>query len=157
LLGLVPWLFSWSGLGLALFGLYIFGTLGINIGYHRLLTHREFACPLWLEHCLCLLGVCCFQGSPMIWVAVHRMHHQHSDEPPDPHSPRRSWFWSHMGWFLVRDPAIYHPATYERYSRDLFADSFYKRLERPSTWRNIQIIQWSVFLVVGLVTGAVLT
>ena len=49
--------------------------LGINLGYHRLLTHRGFACPRWLEHGLALLGACCWQGSPMSWVAVHRMHH----------------------------------------------------------------------------------
>src|SRR4051794_12790123 len=79
-LACVPWLFSWSGLAWALAGLYLFGTLGINIGYHRLLTHRGFTCPRWLEHGLTLIGACCFQGSPMAWVAVHRMHHQHSDK-----------------------------------------------------------------------------
>src|SRR6266436_4605657 len=104
LLACVPWLFSWSGLAWAIGGLYIFGTLGINIGYHRLLTHRGFACPRWLEHALTVLGACCWQGTPMSWVAIHRMHHQHSDEPDDPHSPRASFFWSHMGWLLIYDP-----------------------------------------------------
>src|SRR6478735_4441342 len=56
LLALVPWLFSWSGLAWAVAGLYLFGTLGINIGFHRLLTHRGFACPRWLEHGLSILG-----------------------------------------------------------------------------------------------------
>ena len=88
--------------------IYLFGTLGINIGYHRLLTHRGFACPLWLERALAILGVCCWQGSPMGWVAIHRMHHQHSDETPDPHSPKKSFFWSHMGWFLIYDPAVWN-------------------------------------------------
>jgi hypothetical protein len=37
------------GVGVAVAGLYLFGTLGINIGYHRLLTHRGFVCPRWLE------------------------------------------------------------------------------------------------------------
>src|SRR6478736_2632021 len=114
LLACVPWLFSWSGLAWAVGGLYLFGTLGINVGYHRLLTHRGFACPRWLEHALAVLGACCWQGSPMAWVAVHRMHHQHSDEPGDPHSPRKSFFWSHMGWFLIYDPAIYNLGTYDR-------------------------------------------
>src|SRR6266852_1430312 len=35
----MPWLFSWSGFTWAVGGLYLFGTLGINVGYHRLLTH----------------------------------------------------------------------------------------------------------------------
>jgi hypothetical protein len=38
LLALVPWFFTWSGVVLAFAGLFVFGTLGINLGYHRLLT-----------------------------------------------------------------------------------------------------------------------
>jgi stearoyl-CoA desaturase (delta-9 desaturase) len=157
LLACVPWLFSWSGLAWAVGGLYLFGTLGINIGYHRLLTHRGFACPRWLEHGLSVLGTCCWQGTPMSWVAIHRMHHQHSDAPGDPHCPRESFFWSHMGWFLLRDPGIYNIATYDRYARDLFQDRFYKQLERTKVWRTIQAVQWAVFLVLGGLVGALLT
>jgi stearoyl-CoA desaturase (delta-9 desaturase) len=157
LLACVPWLFSWSGLAWAVGGLYLFGTLGINIGYHRLLTHRGFECPRWLEHGLSVLGVCCWQGTPMNWVAIHRMHHQHSDEEGDPHSPRASFFWSHMGWFLIYDPAIYNISTYDRYARDLLLDRFYKWLERPQVWRMIHRVQWAVFLVGGMLVGAAWT
>lgn len=157
LLACVPWLFSWSGLAWAVAGLYLFGTLGINIGYHRLLTHRGFSCPLWLEHMLTILGGCCLQGTPMAWVAIHRMHHQHSEEPDDPHSPRAGFFWSHMGWFLIYDPAIYNIGIYDRYARDLFQDRFYKLLERPRVWRTIQLVQWLAFLGVGTLVGALTT
>ena len=122
LLACIPWLFSWSGLAWAVAGLYLFGTLGINIGYHRLLTHRGFACPRWLERTLTILGVCCWQGSPMSWVAIHRMHHQHSDDATDPHTPKANFFWSHMGWFLIYDPSIWSIETYDRYARDLLRD-----------------------------------
>jgi len=157
LLACVPWLFSWSGLAWAVAGLYLFGTLGINIGYHRLLTHRGFTCPRWVEHGLSVLGACCWQGSPMSWVAIHRMHHQHPDEPGDPHSPQTSFFWSHMGWFLIYDPAIYNLATYDRYARDLFQDRFYKWLERPPVWRTIQRMQWLAFLGGGALVGVLST
>jgi stearoyl-CoA desaturase (delta-9 desaturase) len=157
LLACVPWLFSWSGLALAVAGLYLIGGLGISVGYHRLLTHRSFACPRWLEHTLAVLGTCCWQGSPMSWVAMHRMHHQHSDEQGDPHSPRHSFFWSHVGWFLIYDPAIYNLSTYDRYARDLFSDRFYKTLERPRVWRLIQAAQWAAFLLLGALVGAICT
>src|SRR4051794_20194469 len=61
LLALVPWLFSWTGLALAVCGLYIFGTLGINLCYHRLLTHKGFILPKRLEHAFAVIGVCCLQ------------------------------------------------------------------------------------------------
>jgi stearoyl-CoA desaturase (delta-9 desaturase) len=157
LLVCLPWLFSWSGLALAVAGLYLFGTFGINIGYHRLVTHRGFTCPPWLEHALCVLGACCWEGTPLKWVAMHRMHHQYSDETGDPHSPNRSFFWSHMGWFLIYDPAIYNFGTYERYVRDLIVDRFYKWLERPRVWRTIHSIQWAAFFTAGALTGALTT
>jgi stearoyl-CoA desaturase (delta-9 desaturase) len=157
LLACVTWLFSWSGLAWAFAGLFLFGTLGINIGYHRLLTHRGFTCPRWLEHTLSLLGVCCWQGNPISWVAIHRMHHQHSDEPCDPHSPRVSFFWSHMGWFLTYDSALYDYSTYDRYARDLFRDRFYKRLERPFVWGTIHLTHWMAFLGTGSLVGALAT
>ena len=57
LLACLPWLFSWTGVVLAAAGCYIFGGLGMNVGYHRLLTHRSFACPKWLERTVYKLRV----------------------------------------------------------------------------------------------------
>jgi stearoyl-CoA desaturase (delta-9 desaturase) len=153
LFAFIPWLFSWSGLLCALAAYYLFGVLGINVGYHRLLTHRGFSCPRWLEHVLAVLGQCCWQGTPMSWVAIHRLHHQHSDEADDPHSPRTSFFWGHMGWFLIYDPAVYNLSLYDRYARDLFQDRFYKWLERPRVRQNVQRVQWAAFLLVGALVG----
>jgi stearoyl-CoA desaturase (delta-9 desaturase) len=157
LLACIPWLFSWSGLAVAGVAYYLVGVLGINIGYHRLLTHRSFSCPRWLEHTLSVLGLCCYQGSPLTWVAIHRLHHQHSDDPADPHSPRAGFFWSHMGWFLIFDPAIYNYSLYDRYTRDLFQDRFYKWLERPRVGRAIHLIHWASVLLVGALFGALTT
>ena len=44
LLAFLPWCFSWSGFALAMAGLIVFGTFGINLCYHRLLAHRSHAC-----------------------------------------------------------------------------------------------------------------
>ncbi|WP_157369192.1 acyl-CoA desaturase [Zavarzinella formosa] len=154
LLACIPWLFSWWGVGLWLGGHYLYGTLGMTMGYHRLLTHRGFTCPRWFEHALAVLGVCCLEGTPMSWVAVHRMHHQHSDQVADPHSPRlKGFLWSHMGWFMFLNPNLYKVSTYERYIRDLFQDRFYKRMEKPWASRRIYIIQWLVYLVLGALVG----
>lgn len=149
----VPWLFSWSGLGLAVTGVFVFGTLGINIGYHRLLTHRGFECPRWLEHLLVTLGACCLEGSPINWVAVHRLHHQHSDKPLDPHSPRHGLLWSHMGWFLAAHSAMFDAEIYVRYARDLFRDRFYKAFERPRMYLRMLLGQALAFMAAGSLVG----
>src|SRR6185437_2347109 len=78
LLAFVPWLFSWTGLIAFVLGVNFFGQLGVPIGYHRLLTHRSFKAPVWLERSFVVLALCCGQNTPARWVSWHRMHHQHS-------------------------------------------------------------------------------
>ena len=101
LLALSPYFFSWTGVLLIPLGYYVFGTIGINICFHRLLTHRSFAVPRWLERTLVVIGVCALEDTPAMWVATHRRHHQHSDEQPDPHSPLVSFLWGHLLWGMV--------------------------------------------------------
>src|SRR5271167_4925032 len=81
---------------------HFLGTLGMNIGYHRLLTHRGFSCPRWLERLFAILGVCCAEESPIVWVAWHRQHHSEADKEPDPHSPLASFLWGHIGWLIIK-------------------------------------------------------
>ncbi len=150
LLALVPALFSWTGVAAFVIGVVLFGILGINVGFHRLLAHRSFGCPRWVEHALALFGTCSLQFSPAYWVAVHRRHHQFSDEPDDPHSPARSFVWAHFGWLIQRRPADMKPAilTY-RYAKDMMRDPFYAFLERKNVWAVTGIAVWVLLYVVG--------
>jgi fatty-acid desaturase len=155
LLALLPAVFSWAGVVSAVLGIYVFGVLGINIGYHRLLTHKGFSCPTWLEHTLVVLGVCCLQGSPIRWVAIHRRHHQHADEPDDPHSPRVNVFWSHVGWVMTQIEGPDLLALYNRYSKDLTRDKFYVWIDR-GWWLYIVLISWAVFFFGGFIAELLL-
>ena len=152
LLALVPDFFSWTGLLIAVLGVYVFGGLGINVCYHRLLTHRSFSCPKWLEHGLAVLGVCCMQDAPARWVAIHRRHHHHSDEHPDPHSPLVTFFWAHMGWLMYENRDLDRMVAYQRYAKDILRDPFYKMLERNFAW--IVLASWLVFFAMGFVAAA---
>ncbi len=156
-LAFVPWLFSWTGVALALIGLYAFGTLGINLCYHRLLTHGSLICPKWLEHCFSILGVCCLQDTPARWVAIHRIHHQHSDEQPDPHTPLVNLLWGHMSWLFVENREVNSISAYERYARDILKDPFYFRIERNLNWLWINVAQWAVFYTAGAIAGLCMT
>lgn len=149
LLAFVPWLFSWTGVLLALFGLYVFGTLGINLCFHRLLTHRGVVCPKWLEHSLAILGVCCLQDTPARWVAMHRRHHEHADQQADPHSPLVNFLWSHMGWLMVRNRELRRLRIYERYAKDVLRDPFYARLERKPVLVAVVLSSWAGFFLAG--------
>ncbi|WP_425615233.1 acyl-CoA desaturase [Anatilimnocola sp. NA78] len=156
-LAFVPWLFSWTGLALIPIGNFIFCSMGIGAGYHRLLTHRGFTCPKWLEHTLAILGVCTLQDTPARWVAVHRLHHQHSDQQPDPHTPRVSWYWAHVGWLFVENKSLSGIGMYERYARDILQDPFYLRLERNVLWGWIFAAHALAFYLVGMTVGWIYT
>lgn len=108
---------------------YIFGQ-GINLGYHRLLTHRSLTVPKWLEYFYVILALCCVEETPAKWVSTHRRHHNHSDHDDDPHSPNESFFWSHIGWLLVRRNGVNEFRNEEKYSADIMKDPFYAFLER---------------------------
>jgi fatty-acid desaturase len=85
----------------ALFALayYQLAGLGVNLGYHRVLSHRSLRLPLWLERALVTLGLPA--GTPIQWAGNHRFHHRHSDTALDPHSPVHQGFWyAHVGWYL---------------------------------------------------------
>src|SRR6266545_4018223 len=73
-------LFSWKALGLALLLWWVAESLGIGMGYHRLLTHRGYKTPKWMEYFLTVCGTLALQGGPIGWVATHRVHHQNSDK-----------------------------------------------------------------------------
>lgn len=153
LLAFVPWFFSWTGVVSVFVGNYVFGSLGINLGYHRLLTHRGLIVPKWLEHTLALLGVCCLQDAPARWIAIHRMHHQHSDKQPDPHTPLVDFFWGHMRWLVYQNKYFGTADFYDRYARDILKDPFYLRLERGSMRWWIYLAHAVLFYLAGLGIG----
>ncbi|MEM1186440.1 MAG: fatty acid desaturase [Planctomycetota bacterium] len=150
---LVPWLFSWTGLVLMVVGVFVFGQ-GINLCYHRLLTHRSFSVPKWFEHFLVLVALCCAQDTPVKWVAIHRFHHQHSDHQDDPHTPLVNFLWSHIGWLVIRNPGAHNINVYGKYAKDLLQDPFYMRLEKQQllfVW--IYLAHAALFALAGGIAG----
>lgn len=153
LAALIPWCFAWSGPIACLVGLYVFGTLGINLGYHRLLTHRGLTTPKWLERSLAILGICCLEDTPARWVAIHRLHHQFADRQNDPHSPLVSFAWAHVTWLFVVNRSHDVVTHYESHVRDLLHDPFYFALEKRFLWLWIYVAHAMLFLAAGLAIG----
>jgi stearoyl-CoA desaturase (delta-9 desaturase) len=109
-------------------GVYFFVGFCTTVGLHRLLTHRSFECPRWVEYLLVSGAMLTGQGSPLLWVANHRMHHAHSDREGDVHSPRRGFWYSHIGW--IADDDSTDPLAYRKYCKDLAGDRYYHWLVR---------------------------
>jgi fatty-acid desaturase len=117
--------FTWQALLLAIFLFWVSGSLGIGICYHRLLTHRGYKTPKWLEYVLTVCATLALEGGPIFWVATHRIHHQFSDKEGDPHSPLDGKWWAHVGWILIGKSMHHDSSTLARYVPDLAKDRFH--------------------------------
>ncbi|PVU86526.1 hypothetical protein BB560_006686 [Smittium megazygosporum] len=80
---------------------YLFSSLGITAGYHRLWTHGTFKVTRPLEIFFVVAGSSAAQQSILHWVRDHRAHHRYTDTPFDPHSIREGFFHTYMGWLLI--------------------------------------------------------
>jgi stearoyl-CoA desaturase (delta-9 desaturase) len=139
-------MFSWRNFAVAAVMYYIATGLGISMGYHRLHTHRSYKVPLWLEYFFAVCGSLTLEGGPIFWVATHRRHHQYSDLPGDPHSPRDGAFWSHVGWILFGDTNHNNTKLMSKYAPDLARHRFY-------VWLNDY--HWIPVTVTGLAMWAI--
>ena len=137
---LAPWFFSPSALAVMIFLHWLFGSIGICLGYHRLLTNRSFEVPSWLEYIIVTIGALALQGGPIFWVATHRMHHAYTeDEDKDPYSARRGFWWSHILWLFYVREQFFNYSCYKRFAPDLERDSYYRWLNRHYLFLQIPL------------------
>lgn len=81
---------------------YFITGLGITAGYHRLWAHRAYNASVPLQFALAIAGTGAVEGSIKWWCRGHRAHHRYTDTELDPYSAEKGFFWSHVGWMLVK-------------------------------------------------------
>lgn len=116
---------------------YLYHTLGITLGYHRILSHKAVRVPKWLEYFIVSGGYLSLEGSPIFWVSTHRLHHRYSDHAGDPHAPNDGLWHAFIAWMW--DQKVKISATESRQiAPDLYRDPVYKALHCGHThWDGI--------------------
>ncbi|MDX6706449.1 MAG: hypothetical protein QOK16_3429 [Solirubrobacteraceae bacterium] len=116
-----------------MFVMYVITGLGITVGYHRLLTHRAFQVSKPVEYAFAIAGCMAVEGPPIAWVADHRLHHAHTDEEGDPHSPHvghgsglKGLWHAHSGWLMKTQGS----AAFRKYAPDLCEDKGMRWISR---------------------------
>ena len=103
------------------FYLYIFywilAAIGLTVGYHRTIAHRDIELPPVLETLVVYVGLVCSACSPLSWAGVHRMHHAYADTPKDPHSPK------YKKWYEVLFSSYRIKSIPRKFVRDLYDNS----------------------------------
>ena len=79
---------------------------------------------------MAVLAVCSFQDTPARWVAIHRRHHEHADDEPDPHTPGAQLPVGACRLAAGQAAATWRAyGVFARYAKDVLRDPFYRRLE----------------------------
>jgi fatty-acid desaturase len=142
-----PFTFSWDALALFLATTAITICAGHSVGMHRLLIHKSFRAPKWLEHVLIYLGTLVGMGGPFGMIAAHDIRDwaQRQTVCHDLYAHRRSFFvdaWWQMHCVVKLD----HPPRFV-IEPETAHDRFYRLIEKH--WMAQQL-PWAVlFFAVG--------
>ncbi len=90
---------KWSTVALCV-GLYYVRMFFLTATYHRYFSHRSYKMGRVMQFLMALAATTTAQKGVLWWAAHHRHHHKFSDQPDDVHSPKRGFWWSHVGWIL---------------------------------------------------------
>ncbi len=86
-------------------GIMMFLLCGISMtaGYHRLFTHRAYACRGAVKFFFLCFGAASVQNAVLKWAADHRRHHEFTDSARDPYTIKNGFWWAHIGWIIEKE------------------------------------------------------
>jgi len=124
---------------LAAWSVYFLGGLGTTVCFHRALSHKTLKLNPVARDGLIFLAMMNGSGSPLSWVANHRLHHAKSDTPEDVSSPRIGGFWwSHLRWLWQAGAA-----PVGKYCKELNTPAYRK-------WTRLQIPLFALAFFLGV-------
>ena len=142
-----PLTFSWDALLLFFVTTAVTICAGHSVGMHRLLIHRSFETPLWLERLLVYLGTLVGMAGPFGMIYAHDIRDwaQRQSECHDLHAHRRPFFHDAY-WQMHCAVALRHPPRFVIEER-VRNDWFYKFLDQ--TWMAQQLPWALLFYAAG--------
>jgi fatty-acid desaturase len=140
-----PLTFSWDAFLVFLVFTAVTICAGHSVGMHRLLIHRSFEAPKWLERTLVYLGTLVGMAGPFGMIAAHDIRDwaQRQTVCHDLHAHRKG-FWRDAWWQMHCVVDLKHPPRFviEDAVRN---DRFYRFVEK--TWM-LQQLPWAILLFV---------
>lgn len=132
-------------LGAGAFCFFLFDGMGVQIGVHKLMSHRSFQSSVAVKRILAFLSVLSGQGSPLVWVAIHSgSHHKFTDTEKDLHSPIRGKFYAFLGWYWQCDTTKVNFLN----AREFIKDPWLSRIHQHHTL--ILLVYWGFLALTGL-------
>ncbi|MCE9624968.1 MAG: acyl-CoA desaturase [Deltaproteobacteria bacterium] len=82
----------------------------ITAGYHRYFAHRSYKLGRAMQFIMAFGAMTSSQKGVLWWSGYHRHHHRFSDLQEDIHSPKKGFWWSHIGWIMC---SKFHKPNYD--------------------------------------------
>jgi fatty-acid desaturase len=142
-----PLTFQWDALALFIITTAITICAGHSVGMHRLLIHKSFQTPKWLERLLVYLGTLVGMAGPFGMIAAHDIRDwaQRQNECHDLYAHRRG-FWHDAWWQMHCIVQLKHPPRFV-IEPEIADDRFYQFIEKH--WM-LQQLPWAVlFFAIG--------
>jgi stearoyl-CoA desaturase (delta-9 desaturase) len=142
-----PATFSWDAFALFVATTAVTICAGHSVGMHRLLIHRSFRTPLFVEHALVYLGTLVGMAGPFGMIYAHDIRDwaQRQKRCHDLHAHRRPFFIDAF-WQMHCAVALRHPPRFE-IEPSIRNDRFYRFLERTWMWQQLP---WAIlFYLLG--------
>ncbi|XP_045779955.1 acyl-CoA Delta(11) desaturase-like [Maniola jurtina] len=128
--------------------LQVLACMGVTAGAHRLWSHRSYKAKMPLQIILMLLNSLTFLNTVPHFVRDHRLHHRYSDTDADPHNATRGFFYSHIGWLMVKK----HPEVLRRGKLIDMSDIYANRVLRFQKKYAIPLIGTLCFVLPTIIT-----
>jgi len=133
------WFSSWGGsvVFVALSAITI--CAGHSVGMHRLLIHRSFRAPIWVERSLLWLGTLVGMAGPFGMIRAHDMRDWHQRQVVcPPHPSHGAGFWRDAWWQMHCEYRLTNPPDLV-IEPEIASDRFYKALERSWMWQQLPV------------------
>jgi len=124
------------------------GGIGIEVGYHRSLSHNHFTFSDKTKKILALIGLFGMNGPPMSWRGVHVVHHRFADTDKDYHSPVKGRLNAYIGytWKFTKEPSPQNMTAIIA-TKHMSRDKFWLFLEK---WAHIAMFTLLCLLIMFL-------
>ena len=110
---------------------------GHSVGFHRLLIHRSFKCPTWLEYTLVTIGTLVGMGGPKKMLYLHDIRDWSQRHPAcHPFFIHQSGVLRDWWWNLHCEIRLTHPPEF-RPDAVVTASRYYRFLDQ--TWMLLQL------------------
>lgn len=135
----VIWYSSVAAMVTCLALLFLTLCLGHSVGMHRLLIHRSFETPLWLEHVLVYLGTLVGMAGPIGMFRIHEIRDWQQAQA-DCHSFAKHdvGFWRDAFWQLHCELELSNPPKLV-IEQQVLDDPFYRWLDRTWRWQQLPL------------------